>query len=233
MSDEANGLSTSRQLTFTSKNDVAYFEYDYVVEGQGYTVESTTIRGDGFSVHHGPATVDLDESRDPGRLRRPAMLQLGSRTFTVSGVTVYGDHADPDQFWYIPAPVRIARRPPNDSPQLTLIMYEEDVAGVGIDGGGFLMLETEIVLDDDTRHQVLVRVRAAIGRLAAARPGAVRRRHGAVHRLEPAGPRGDDRYRGRAGRGLRRRRSSARPSPRSTATSRRCSACSSTRTAPS
>jgi hypothetical protein len=60
MSDETNGLSASRQLSFTSKNDIAYFEYDYVVEGQGYTVESTTIRGDGFTVHHGPTTVDVD-----------------------------------------------------------------------------------------------------------------------------------------------------------------------------
>jgi hypothetical protein len=65
MSDEANGLSASRQFTFTSANDVAYFEYDYVVEGPGYTVESTTIRGDGFSVHHGPATADLDELEIP------------------------------------------------------------------------------------------------------------------------------------------------------------------------
>lgn len=60
MSDQTNGLSANRQFSFTSKDDIAYFEYNYVVDGQGYTVESTTIRGDGFTVHHGPTTVDLD-----------------------------------------------------------------------------------------------------------------------------------------------------------------------------
>ncbi|WP_147355816.1 hypothetical protein [Cohnella faecalis] len=38
------------------------------------------------------------------------MLLLGSRTITIEGITIFPDHADPDQFWYLPGPVQLARR---------------------------------------------------------------------------------------------------------------------------
>lgn len=30
------------------------------------------------------------------------MLLFSSGTFTVDGITVFPDHADPNQFWYLP-----------------------------------------------------------------------------------------------------------------------------------
>ena len=36
---------------------------------------------------------------------------LDNRALTIDGVTVFRDHADPQQFWYLPGPVALARRP--------------------------------------------------------------------------------------------------------------------------
>ena len=36
------------------------------------------------------------------------MLQLGKRTFQIDDVIVHGDHADPELFWYLAAPVVLA-----------------------------------------------------------------------------------------------------------------------------
>jgi hypothetical protein len=37
------------------------------------------------------------------------MLLLGAKSITVEGIAVFPDHADPDQFWYLPGPVSLAR----------------------------------------------------------------------------------------------------------------------------
>ena len=81
------------------------------------------------------------------------MLVMGSKTVTVDGVTVYADHADPRQFWYLPAPVTLARR--DDVPQFTLIRYRPAVASGGVEGGGFLMREVELRLDPQTERRIL------------------------------------------------------------------------------
>ncbi len=85
------------------------------------------------------------------------MLQIGSKTFTVDGVTVFSDHADPDQFWYLPAPVQIARRGPDNRAQFTLIKYKPAAVNAGVHGGGFLMIETELRLDKATESKILSR----------------------------------------------------------------------------
>ena len=36
------------------------------------------------------------------------MLLLSTSSITVDGVTVFPDHADKNQFWFLPAPVTIA-----------------------------------------------------------------------------------------------------------------------------
>lgn len=85
------------------------------------------------------------------------MLQLGSKTFTESGVQVFADHADPDQFWYLPAPVQIARRDPGNQAQFTLIKFKPAAVNAGVRGGGFLMIETELTLDKTTERKILAK----------------------------------------------------------------------------
>src|SRR5215510_6045181 len=81
------------------------------------------------------------------------MLVMGSKTVTVDGVTVFADHADPRQFWYLPAPVTLAER--NDVPQFTLIKYRPAVANSGVQGGGFVMMEVELKLDPKVEQKIL------------------------------------------------------------------------------
>ncbi|MEX5710280.1 hypothetical protein AB1484_18715 [Parafrankia sp. FMc6] len=91
------------------------------------------------------------------------MLQLASGTFDVDGVTVFPDHADPLQFWYLATRVALGRRP-DGSPAISLIEYRPAVAEAGVEGGGFLSLQTDVVLPDPTRSKIL-------GRLAGLVPG--------------------------------------------------------------
>lgn len=81
------------------------------------------------------------------------MLMMGSKTVTVEGVTVFADHADPAQFWYLPAPVVLAER--EGVPQFTLIRYRPAVAGAGVKGGGFLMMEVELRLDAEVERKII------------------------------------------------------------------------------
>src|SRR5690606_11836659 len=81
------------------------------------------------------------------------MLLMGSDTVTVDGVTVFPDHADPAQFWYLPAPVALAKR--DSTPQFTLIRYRPAVADAGVQGGGFLTMEVELRLDPDVERRIL------------------------------------------------------------------------------
>jgi hypothetical protein len=79
--------------------------------------------------------------------------------FTVNRVTVFGDSADPDQFYYLPETVHLA----TDSagkPAFTLIKYMRDITdnpnfteGQQL-GGGFLIFSVNLSLDDDTRSQI-------------------------------------------------------------------------------
>ncbi len=83
------------------------------------------------------------------------MLLLDSaRTITVDGVTVFPDHADPDQFWYLPAPVQLARRGADNHANFTLISYKPAVVQAGVQGGGFLMFETMLRLTPQQEQRV-------------------------------------------------------------------------------
>lgn len=70
------------------------------------------------------------------------MQQLGSETITVDGVTVFSDHADPNQWWYLPAPVELAKRQADGRPAFTFIKWRPAAVEAGAKGGGFAMLET-------------------------------------------------------------------------------------------
>jgi len=87
------------------------------------------------------------------------MLLLATNAITVGGVTVFPDHADPTQFWYLPAPVSLAKMPGSDEPQFTLIEYAPDVASSGVKGVGFLNVTLALTLSDDTREDIMGQIR--------------------------------------------------------------------------
>ncbi len=85
------------------------------------------------------------------------MLEIGSKTITVDGVTVFADHADPNQFWYLPGPVRLARRAKDNRAAFTLIKYG-NVSENTIEGKGFLMVEVNLKLDSSTERKIMSKI---------------------------------------------------------------------------
>ena len=83
------------------------------------------------------------------------MLLLSSDSLTVDGATVFPDHIDPNQFWYLPAPVDLAKMPDSDEPQFLLIEYAPDLASSGVKGVGFLNVTTCLKISDRTRDKIL------------------------------------------------------------------------------
>ncbi len=90
------------------------------------------------------------------------MLQLDARTLTIEGVTIFRDHADPTQFWYLPGPVALARRESDQRSKFTYLKYKNR-PGATRRGGGFLMIEVNLKLDADAERRVLERL-ASISR---------------------------------------------------------------------
>lgn len=88
------------------------------------------------------------------------MLLLGSRTITVDGITVYGDHADPEQFWYLPGPVSVARRLPDKRAIFDFIKYRPAAVSGGAKGGGFLVLQTALRLDPSVERRIVSKLAA-------------------------------------------------------------------------
>lgn len=87
------------------------------------------------------------------------MLLFSSETFTVDGITVFPDHSDPNQFWYLPGPVGLAKLPDSDEPQFLLTMFAEDVAASGVQGGGFLNVTLALVPSDATKSKIIGQIR--------------------------------------------------------------------------
>ncbi len=86
------------------------------------------------------------------------MLQLGSKTMTIEGITVFSDHADPNQFWYLPGPVSLARRSDGRA-NFQIIKFKTAVDEAGGAGGGFLMFEACLTLDPNHERRILSRLR--------------------------------------------------------------------------
>lgn len=83
------------------------------------------------------------------------MLLFSTNSITVDGVTVFPDHADKNQFWYLPGPVDLAKMPGSDEPQFLLIEYTPEVAATGVKGVGFLNVTVCLKLRDDTRGRIM------------------------------------------------------------------------------
>ncbi|MFP8781299.1 hypothetical protein [Hydrogenophaga sp. RWCD_12] len=90
------------------------------------------------------------------------MLQLDSRSISIEGVTVFRDHADASQFWYLPGPVTLSKRDADQRTQFTYLKYKNR-GGTARRGGGYLMIETRLRLDPDLERRVLERL-ASISR---------------------------------------------------------------------
>jgi len=88
------------------------------------------------------------------------MLLFSTASITEDGVTVFPDHADPNQFWYLPGPVDLATLPGSDEPQFLLIEYTPEVASTGVQGVGFLNVTVCLKLRDDTRDKLMGRIRS-------------------------------------------------------------------------
>jgi hypothetical protein len=81
------------------------------------------------------------------------MLSL-DKPLNVGGTAVFRDHADPNQFWYLPGPVQLARRPDSNRAAFSFIKYKPAVAGAGIKGGGFAMFETTLELSPNKEQTI-------------------------------------------------------------------------------
>ncbi len=85
------------------------------------------------------------------------MLQLDSSAMTIEGVTVFKDHADQRQFWYLPIPVALARRPVDGRAAFSFLKYKR-LPGAASRGGGFLTFEVALRLDRDLERRILERL---------------------------------------------------------------------------
>lgn len=85
------------------------------------------------------------------------MLLLGSKTITVEGITVFPDHADPAQFWYLPGPVSLARRDDGQA-VFTFIKYKPAAVAGGAKGGGFLMFEVNLRLNPTLERRITAKL---------------------------------------------------------------------------
>ena len=77
------------------------------------------------------------------------------------GVTVFSDHADPNQFWYLPSPVSLAKRASDNRPAFTFIKWRPSAVEAGAKGGGFAMLEANLKLPEDTERSIRAQLRRA------------------------------------------------------------------------
>lgn len=85
------------------------------------------------------------------------MLQLDSSALTIEGVTIFKDHADQRQFWYLPSPVALARRPADGRVAFTFLKFKR-LPGAASRGGGFLTFEVALRLDRDLERRILERL---------------------------------------------------------------------------
>ena len=93
---------------------------------------------------------------------------------TIEGVTVFPDHADPEQFWYLPAPVSLRGAAPRRRRSFTFIKFKPAAAAGGVEGGGFLdVRRSTLTLTEDRARDP---VASWPGRRPADR-GALRRGH--------------------------------------------------------
>lgn len=86
------------------------------------------------------------------------MLYLEAPYFFINGVTVFRDHADPLQYYYMPSQPRLRTQPDANGvevPRLQLIKYRSLVAGAG----GFLTFDVHVGLSDKEVDDIASEIR--------------------------------------------------------------------------
>ncbi|WP_423603680.1 hypothetical protein [Sphingomonas sp. MS122] len=86
------------------------------------------------------------------------MLYLEAPYYYVNGVTVFRDHADPLQYYYMPSQPRLRTQPDANGvevPRLQLIKYRSLVAGVG----GFLTFDVHVGLSEKEVDDIASEIR--------------------------------------------------------------------------
>jgi hypothetical protein len=80
------------------------------------------------------------------------MLTIDPPYYSVRGVTIFRDHGDADQFYYLPSAVALARTGPGQALAFTLYKYRRDLTDNPLldptkaRGGGLALIETEMPL---------------------------------------------------------------------------------------
>lgn len=85
------------------------------------------------------------------------MLQLDATPMTIDGLTIFRDHADLQQFWYLPGPVVLARRPADGRSAFSFMKFKR-APGSTSRGGGFLTFEVSLRPDPETERRILARL---------------------------------------------------------------------------
>jgi hypothetical protein len=86
------------------------------------------------------------------------MLMLNSQSWTIEGIQVFADHADPKQFWYLPGPVHLTRRREDGRAEFTFIKVRAATAGTEAKGGGFLTFSVDLALDPALERRILAKL---------------------------------------------------------------------------
>ena len=174
--DEPNGVRFADSVTPAAGGDRGIFEFDYVDESASQLAVPAADQLDQRPVDRGR----LGGRRCPARPRRPrrrlsrsshpartepspedAMLLLDSaRTVTVAGITAWPDHKSKNDWWYLPFPVELAHRGPDNDAQFTLVLYKQArPTADGTGGHGFLMFETDLLVPEATLAKLADAVR--------------------------------------------------------------------------
>ncbi|MGV8989555.1 MAG: hypothetical protein ACOH2H_25380 [Cypionkella sp.] len=83
------------------------------------------------------------------------MLLLNTQAWTIEGIQVFADHADPKQFWYLPGPVHLTRRREDGRAEFTFIKVRAATAGTDAKGAGFLTFSVDLSLDLELERRIL------------------------------------------------------------------------------
>ena len=107
------------------------------------------------------------------------MLSL-EKPLTIDGLTVFRDHADPNQFWYLPGPVSLARCAGENLAEFTFLKYKAASVDVARKGGGFVTFKASLRLNPSTESRIVSRLSAEPGVTPPVRLAAVPFEEGTV-----------------------------------------------------
>lgn len=89
------------------------------------------------------------------------MLLFDDTSFKVGGASIFPDHSDPRQFWYLPTEVRLAER--DGVPVFTLLKYRNRASQSDkTRGGGFLTFEVNLRLTEEQQRDALKLIKRSL-----------------------------------------------------------------------